>query len=398
MKTITDAPLFDYNPDDIFLYMLSQRRHLHANPELSFQEAQTAGHIAKVLLGFGLEVHERVADHSLIGILKGSRPGKCIGVRAELDALPLDEKTALPYASNLSGAMHACGHDIHMAVLLGLAKVLSDNRNNLCGTVVLVFESGEELLPGGARGVLASDIFKRNMPDIMLGMHVLPELDAGKVGFRAGRYMASSDEVYITVHGKGGHAALPNTVIDPVLIASHVVVALQQVVSRNAQPIVPTVLSFGKVMANGANNVIPNEVLLEGTFRTMDEQWRALAHQRIASVANGVSESMGGTCTVDIRPGYASVYNNEALTQSAVSVATDLLGQANVVALEPRMTADDFAFFSQCIPSLFFRLGVGLSTGSEHGLHNPKFTANEDSLATGVKVLLAIIGSNMSGR
>lgn len=396
MKTTIDALPFDYNQDDVFLYMLSQRRHLHANPELSFQEAKTASYVAKVLLDLGLEVHERVADHSLIGILKGSRPGKCIGVRAELDALPLDEKTALPYASNISGAMHACGHDIHMAVVLGLAKVLSDNRNNLCGTVVLVFESGEELLPGGARGILESDIFKRNIPDIMLGMHVLPELEAGKVGFRAGRYMASSDEVYITVHGKGGHAALPNTVVDPVLIASHVVVALQQVVSRNAQPIVPTVLSFGKVTANGANNIIPNQVLLEGTFRTMDEQWRVDAHQRIASIAKGISESMGGTCTVDIRSGYASVYNNEALTQNAASVATKLLGEANVITLEPRMTADDFAFFSQSIPSVFFRLGVGVSDGTMYGLHNPQFHANEDSMATGIKILLATIGENMS--
>jgi amidohydrolase len=311
--------------------------------------------------------------------------------------LPLDEKTALPYASTVSGAMHACGHDIHMAVVLGLAKVLSDNRNNLCGTVVLVFESGEELLPGGARGILESDIFKRNISDIMLGMHVLPELEAGKVGFRAGRYMASSDEVYITVHGKGGHAALPNTVVDPVLIASHVVVALQQVVSRNAQPIVPTVLSFGKVTANGANNIIPNQVLLEGTFRTMDEQWRVDAHQRIASIAKGISESMGGTCTVDIRSGYASVYNNEALTQNAASVATKLLGEANVITLEPRMTADDFAFFSQSIPSVFFRLGVGLSDGTMYGLHNPQFHANEDSMATGIKILLGIIGENMNG-
>lgn len=397
MKTTIDALPFDYNQDDVFLFMLSQRRHLHANPELSFQEAKTASYVAKVLLDLGLEVHERVTDHSLIGILKGSRPGKCIGVRAELDALPLDEKTALPYASTVSGAMHACGHDIHMAVVLGLAKVLSDNRNNLCGTVVLVFESGEELLPGGARGILESDIFKRNIPDIMLGMHVLPELEAGKVGFRAGRYMASSDEVYITVHGKGGHAALPNTVVDPVLIASHVVVALQQVVSRNAQPIVPTVLSFGKVTANGANNIIPNQVLLEGTFRTMDEQWRVDAHQRIASIAKGISESMGGTCTVDIRSGYASVYNNEALTQNAASVATKLLGEANVITLEPRMTADDFAFFSQSIPSVFFRLGVGVSDGTMYGLHNPQFHANEDSMVTGIKILLGIIGENMNG-
>lgn len=397
MKTTIDALPFDYNQDDVFLYMLSQRRHLHANPELSFQEAKTASYVAKVLLDLGLEVHERVADHSLIGILKGSRPGKCIGVRAELDALPLDEKTALPYASTVSGAMHACGHDIHMAVVLGLAKVLSDNRNNLCGTVVLVFESGEELLPGGARGILESDIFKRNIPDIMLGMHVLPELEAGKVGFRAGRYMASSDEVYITVHGKGGHAALPNTVVDPVLIASHVVVALQQVVSRNAQPIVPTVLSFGKVTANGANNIIPNQVLLEGTFRTMDEQWRVDAHQRIVSIAKGISESMGGTCTLDIRSGYASVYNNEALTQNAASVATKLLGEANVITLEPRMTADDFAFFSQSIPSVFFRLGVGVSDGTMYGLHNPQFHANEDSMVTGIKILLGIIGENMNG-
>ncbi|MBN1988155.1 MAG: amidohydrolase [Bacteroidales bacterium] len=395
MATTTSSHPFGYNQADIFSYMMSLRRHFHANPELSFQESQTANYVANRLEELGLEVHRNVSDHSVLCVLKGAKPGRCIGVRAELDALPLTEQTTLPFASVFNGVMHACGHDIHMAVALGVAKVLADNRDSLCGTVVFVFESGEELLPGGARGILESDIFKRNIPDIMLGMHVLPELEAGKVGFRAGQYMASSDEVYITVHGKGGHAALPNTVVDPVLIASHVVVALQQVVSRNAQPIVPTVLSFGKVTANGANNVIPNQVLLEGTFRTMDEHWRGQAHQRIASIAKGISESMGGTCTVDIRSGYASVYNNEALTQSAVSIASDLLGEANVVALEPRMTADDFAFFSQTIPSLFFRLGVGFFTGSKYGLHNPKFNANEDSMGTGVKVLLAIISHNM---
>ncbi len=268
-------------------------------------------------------------------------------------------------------------------------------RNRWAGRVILVFESGEEQLPGGAMAILDSAEFKSVMPDIMLGLHVLPEMEVGKVGFCAGRYMASGDEVYLTVKGKGGHAALPHTLIDPVVIASNIILNLQTIVSRSAPALVPTVLSFGKVEANGATNVIPNEVRIEGTFRTMDEEWRDKAHSLIEMKANGIAQSMGGSCNVEIRKGYPSVFNNPALTVNAKKLANELLGLDKVVELEPRMTTDDFAYFSQQIPSVFFRIGVGAPKAEHLQLHSSNFIASEDSLKTSVLLSVWLLLNNL---
>ncbi len=364
--------------------IIEYRRDIHRNPELSFKEELTSKYIQSILANEGIRIIPINKQHSFIAVIDGNAEGKTIGIRAELDALPIQERVNLDFSSRNDGVMHACGHDIHMASVIGTGLIMHELRNHWAGRVILVFESGEEQLPGGAMAILDSAEFKSVMPDIMLGLHVLPEMEVGKVGFCAGRYMASGDEVYLTVKGKGGHAALPHTLIDPVVIASNIILNLQTIVSRSAPALVPTVLSFGKVEANGATNVIPNEVRIEGTFRTMDEGWRDKAHSLIETKANGIAQSMGGSCNVEIRKGYPSVYNNPALTGNAKKLANELLGFDKVVDLEPRMTTDDFAYFSQQIPSVFFRIGVGAPKAEHLQLHSSNFIASEDSLKTSV--------------
>ena len=354
------------------------RRFLHQHPELSFCEKKTATRIAQELKSIGIPVYTGVGGTGVIGIINEDSGGPVIGIRAELDALPIQELTQLDYSSSNANVMHACGHDVHMANLVSAAKILWIFRKEIKGKVVLVFQPGEELLPGGAISIIESDIFKKNRPQLMLGAHILPEMEAGKVGFRAGPYMASGDEVYLTVKGKGGHAALPHTLIDPVVMASHILVALQQVVSRNSPVATPTVLSFGKVLAHGATNIIPDKVDIEGTFRTMNEDWRAKAHDIIKQQAQGIANSMGGHCDVDIRKGYPALCNNSEFTNLAMGFAQEYLGAHNVLELPIRMTTDDFAYFAQNIPSVYFRVGSGFSEAKNDGLHSAKLVVNED--------------------
>lgn len=375
--------------------IIEYRRDIHRNPELSFKEERTSKYIQSILANEGIKIIPINKQHSFIAVIEGNGEGKTIGIRAELDALPIQERTSVDFASKNNGVMHACGHDIHMASAIGTAMVMNIIKEHWKGRVVFVFESGEEQLPGGALSVLESAEFKSVMPDIMFGLHVLPEMEVGKVGFCSGRYMASGDEVYLTVKGKGGHAALPHTLIDPVVIASNIILNLQTIVSRSAPALVPTVLSFGKVEANGATNVIPNEVKIEGTFRTMDEGWRGKAHSLIEAKANGIAKSMGGSCEVEIRKGYPSVYNNPALTEKTKKLACELLGLDRVVELEPRMTTDDFAYFSQQIPSVFFRIGVGFPKSEHFQLHSSSFMANDDSLQTSIPLLAWLILNNL---
>lgn len=375
--------------------IIEYRRDIHRNPELSFKEELTSQYIQSILSNEGIRIIRLAKQHSFIAVIDGDGDGKTIGVRAELDALPIQERADVDFASQNDGVMHACGHDIHMASAIGTALIMNKIKEHWSGRVVFVFESGEEQLPGGALSVLESAEFKSVMPDLMLGLHVLPEMEAGKVGFCSGRYMASGDEVYLTVKGKGGHAALPHTLVDPVVIASNIILNLQTIVSRSAPALVPTVLSFGKVTANGATNVIPNEVKIEGTFRTMDEAWRGKAHSLIEANAAGIAQSMGGRCDVEIRKGYPSVFNNPTLTENAKKLASELLGFDKVVELEPRMTTDDFAYFSQQIPSVFFRVGVGFPKSEHTQLHSSGFIANEDSLQTSIPLMAWLILNNL---
>jgi amidohydrolase len=366
----------------IFNDVVANRRHLHANPELSFNEVATSAYVAAKLDELNIP-YVRMADNGLVGLLKGSKPSdQVIALRADMDALPITEANDVPYKSQNVGVMHACGHDVHTSSLLGTATILSSMKDEFAGTVKLIFQPAEEKLPGGANLMIQQGVLENPKPHAVLGQHVMPLIDAGKVGFRAGKYMASTDEIYVTVRGKGGHGAQPQQNIDPVIITAHMLTALQQVVSRFADPKSPSVLSFGKVIANGATNIIPNEVYLEGTFRTMDEQWRGEAHIRMKKMAEGIAESMGGSCEFEIRRGYPFLINEEKLTASVRAHAEDYLGKENVLDLDIWMAAEDFAYFSQAADSCFYRLGTrNESRGITSAVHTPTFDVEESALS-----------------
>lgn len=375
------------------------RRFLHQNPELSFQEQETSAFILEKLKKLKIPCQKGIAKTGLTGRIEGRNPGKrIIGLRADMDALPVTENNDLSYRSVNKGVMHACGHDIHMACLLGAAAILNKLKDDFEGTVLLVFQPGEELLPGGARMMLEEGVFKDHKPDLMLALHVQPDIESGFAGFREGQYMASNDEIYLTVSGKGGHAALPHQLSDTVLAASQIVVNLQQIASRNAKASIPTVLSIGKIIGSGATNVIPDVVKMEGTFRTMDESWRKTAHKRIESIARLTAESFGASCHTEIRYGYPVLNNDPKVTRQARQFSELYLGSGKIKDLEIRMTAEDFAFFSQEVPSCLFRLGVGDPAFKDPaGLHSADFTANEKALETGSGLLSWLTWSFLTG-
>jgi len=375
--------------EEYFLEVQSFRRHLHQHPELSMQEHQTSRFIQATLSGWGIPFKSGIAGTGVVATIKGEKPGtKVYALRADMDALPIAEADDRDYKSVHPGVMHACGHDVHMASLLGAAKILHNTRENWGGTIRLIFQPAEESLPGGASLMIKEGVLQNPEPLGIFGQHVAPQLDVGKVGIRNGMYMASADEIYLTVTGKGGHAAMPHMLIDPVLIASHIVVALQQVVSRSSTPWIPSVLSFGRFMAEGRTNVIPSEVKLEGTFRTFNEEWRMLAHEKIATIASGVASSMGGKCEVNIMKGYPYLTNNEKLANQLRQCAREYLGEENVTELDLSMTAEDFAFYSQEIPACFYRLGTrNQNKGITANIHTPSFDIDEDALKTGMGLM-----------
>jgi amidohydrolase len=378
---------------NIFNDVVANRRHLHAHPELSFFETETSAFIGKKLDGLGLP-YQKMAENGLVALIKGEKPSdNVVALRADFDALPITEANDVPYKSQNIGVMHACGHDAHTSSLLGTAKILTELKSEFGGTVKLIFQPAEEKLPGGANLMIKEGVLENPKPQAVLGQHVMPFIDAGKVGFRAGKYMASTDELFVTVKGKGGHAAQPQQNIDPVIITAHILTALQQVVSRFANPKNPSVLSFGKVIANGATNVIPNEVCLEGTFRTMDEKWRDEAHIRMKKMAEGIAESMGAVCDFKILKGYPFLVNEEKLTASARAFAEDYLGKENVLDLDIWMAGEDFAYFSQVTDSCFYRLGTrNESRGIVSSVHTPTFDVEESALeiSTGLMAYLAV--------
>ncbi|WP_086475989.1 M20 metallopeptidase family protein [Arenibacter amylolyticus] len=360
------------------------RRYLHQHPELSFKEFNTADFLRKELQKIGITDIVSVAETGLLATLHGREKGRTILLRADMDALPIQEENQVEYASRIAGVMHACGHDVHMSSLLFTAKILFQLRSEFIGTVKLLFQPGEELMPGGATLVMKEEAYQQLGKIPHLGQHVMPKLPAGKVGFRAGQFMASMDEVYLTVIGKGGHAAVPEECIDPILIASHIVVASQQLVSRMASPKMPSVLSFGRIIGDGANNIIPDRVTIEGTFRTYDEHWRDLAIEKLTKLAKAIAEGMGGECYVNIPKGYPHLNNDEPLTNSMKKSAIAFLGEENVVDLDQWMAAEDFAYYTQSNPACFYLLGVGnTDKGITSGLHTATFNIDEVALETG---------------
>ncbi len=366
------------------------RRHIHMYPELSFKEEKTAAYVSSTLDSYGIAYRDKIAGTGIVASIKGtqSESDKVICLRADLDALPIQEKTALEYASKNDGIMHACGHDVHTSSLLGAAKIINQYRSQFAGEIKLIFQPGEELLPGGASLLIKEGVLQHPVPEAIIGQHVMPEMPVGKVGFRPGLYMASTDELYITVKGKGGHGAMPHKLIDPVMMAAQLLVALQQVVSRWASPSIPTVLSFGKFQADGATNVIPDEVKIEGTFRTFDEAWRAKAHEKMRNFAKSFIEGMGGTIDFDIRNGYPFLKNDEVLTKFLTQEAVQYMGASNVEAMDLRTTGEDFAFYTHHVPGCFYRIGTGnIEKGITASVHNPHFSIDEDALKTGMGLM-----------
>ncbi|MEL7159530.1 MAG: M20 family metallopeptidase, partial [Bacteroidota bacterium] len=337
----------------------AQRRHLHAHPELSFAEYATQRYLATTLTELGVPFRE-VAGTGLIAEIRGEKgSGPTVALRADIDALPIQETNEVPYRSRYDGVMHACGHDVHTASLLGAAAILQQTRAQYAGAVRLLFQPGEEKLPGGATLMIADGALEKPKPEAIFGQHVHPPLPAGTVGFRPGIYMASTDELYLTVHGKGGHGAMPHQAVDPIVITGQLITAIQQLVSRQTDPTLPAVITFGRIASEGgATNVIPTAVKLEGTLRTLDEAWRKELHVRLKRLVEGMAASLGGSATLEIGHGYPFLKNDEKLTRWAWDEARRFLGEDRAVELPIRMTGEDFAFYSHHLPACFYRLGI----------------------------------------
>ena len=370
------------------------RRHLHAHPELSFEEAQTAAYVEAQLAGLGLDIQTGVGGHGLVALLHGQAPGpgRVIALRADMDALPIHEANEVPYRSRHTGVMHACGHDAHTASLLGTARILSRLRDQFAGTVKFLFQPAEERLPGGASLMIRDGALDAPRVEAILGQHVQPYLDSGKIGIRSGMYMASADEIYLRVIGKGGHAAHPAHFIDPVMITAQMLVSLQQVISRS-DPRIPAILSFGKLQAQGATNIIPDEVYVEGTLRCLDETKRHAALAQVRRIVEQVASMYGGRAELDIRLGYPVLHNDEALAQRNRAQIAAYVGEENVVDLDIWMAAEDFAWYTQEVPGCFYRLGTrNEARGITHGLHTPQFDIDEDALrlSTGLMAWLTL--------
>jgi amidohydrolase len=376
-----------------FKEVLEIRRHLHAHPELSFEENETAKYVAAVLDRHGIPYQSGVAGTGIVAHIAGKNPGKrTIALRGDMDALPIQEQNQCSYVSQHAGVMHACGHDVHTACVLGAAMILNALKSEWEGTVRLIFQPGEEKLPGGASLMIQEGVLENPRPDWIIGQHVFPELEVGKVGFRKGMYMASTDELFVTIKGKGGHAALPKQYNSPLLIASQLLLRLQasfmDASTREVPQGIPTVLAFGNIEGKGATNVIPEVVKLEGTFRTMDESWRKEAHARMKNIAAEIAKATQSEIHFDIHHGYPFLVNDENVTGTAIQAATHYLGKENVVELDVRMTAEDFAWYSQVIPACFYRLGTrNESKGITSAVHTPTFDVDEQSLETGMGLM-----------
>jgi amidohydrolase len=364
------------------------RHHLHAHPELSYQEFETCVFVQKKLTEWNIPF-EIKASTGVVGLLNGRHPGKrVIALRADMDALPIKEENRVPYKSLREGVMHACGHDVHTTILLGAAKILGELKNEWEGTIKLIFQPGEEKNPGGASLLIKEGVLENPKPAAIFGLHVHPGLETGKLSFRGGRVMASADELYMTIRGRGGHAAAPHTTVDTILVASHLIVALQQIISRNRNPFSPSVLSITSVQGGHTTNVIPSEVKLMGTFRAMDENWRFQAHELIRKLATELVHSMGAEIDINIDVGYPVVYNNEELNTLAIRKASEFMGEENVLQTEVRMGSEDFGYYTQQIPGCFYRLGVmNIEQGIVSGVHTPTFNIDEAAIETGMGMM-----------
>lgn len=367
------------------------REHIHSHPELSFQEYQTADFVSAKLTEWNIEHTTGIAGTGIVALIKGQNPdSRIIALRGDMDALPILEMNEVAYKSQNAGVMHACGHDVHTTCLLGAAKILNETKEQWSGTIKLIFQPGEEKHPGGASLLIKEGVLENPKPQAIFALHVYPHLPYGKLGFKEGQYMASADEIYITVKGKGGHAALPHQTIDPIIIAASLLTSLQQIISRNCNPLQPSVLSFGSIHGGNAGNVIPDEVKLEGTLRCMDETWRAKAHELIKSHTIGLCRALGGDADVEIPMGYPSLFNHPETTRRARSIAEKTLGKEHIVELDLRMAAEDFSFYTHQVPGCFFRLGTSHEGQFTYPVHNAHFDIYQQAIGIGVRMFCEI--------
>lgn len=380
----------------IFEKVKGYREFMHKYPELSYQEMNTMNFVSEKLTELGIPHQTQVGGTGVVGIIKGEHHAEnqqCIGLRADLDALPIHEENEVAYRSTVDGVMHACGHDVHTSILLGVAEILNEIKDSLPNPIKLIFQPGEEQNPGGATLMIKDGVLENPTVKELYALHVFPEMEVGKVGFREGVYMASSDEIHVEIDGKGGHGATPHKTIDPILIGATIVTSIQQIISRRCDPIIPSVLSFGHFEGLGATNVIPSKVILKGTFRTLNESWRAEALELIEQQIKMIAVSLGGKATVRISKGYPYLENNPEITKALKTKAIELLGKEQVEDLPIRMTSEDFAFYSQQKPVCFLRLGVrNEEKGIIYGVHHPKFDIDPTSLLVGMRVIsMAVI-------
>ncbi len=371
------------------------RHHLHQHPELSFQEYKTSEFIQQQLREAGIPFTSGHVKTGVVALIHGKNPGKkTILLRADMDALPIAEKNEVPYKSANPGVMHACGHDVHSAIALGAAFILQQLKEEWEGTVKIMFQPGEEVLPGGASLMIQEGVLKNPDVEKALALHVFPSMKAGRVGFKSGMYMASTDELYLTVSGKGGHAAMPAEYINPLLVASDILLEINRsfmepgALKGTAGENIPTVVAFGKIEGKGATNVIPATVEIAGTFRTMNEAWRQAAHRRLQQIAASVAKKYQASAELKIEKGYPFLVNDVSFTEACSAAAKTYLGAAQVEELPLRMTAEDFAFITQQVPSCFFRLGTGnVPRGITSGVHTPTFDIDEQALETGMGLM-----------
>lgn len=378
-----------------FAKVLEIRRHLHQHPELSFKEFETSKFIQKQLSEDGISFTTGYVETGIVALIKGKNPDKkTILLRADMDALPIEEKNNVAYKSVNAGVMHACGHDVHASIALGAAFILNELKDEFEGTVKIMFQPGEEVLPGGASLMIDAGVLENPKVDKAIALHVFPSMETGKVGFKSGMYMASTDELYITVNGKGGHAAMPAEYVNPLIIASEILLEINNqymkpnALAGTAGENIPTVVAFGKIEGKGATNVIPEKVELAGTFRTMDEKWRESVHQQLKNIVRTVSQKYKVECVLRVEKGYPFLVNDKDLTDACFASAQNFLGKENVEELPLRMTAEDFAFITQKVPSCFFRLGTAnKEQGITSGVHTPTFNIDENALETGVGLM-----------